>query len=126
MSNHKSETNRAIEYLDGLLREAVEAGADTIELERVPEGLEICFLTRGAGGGTVLEDRELEAELFALIVHRAGLEDRARGKMAWSMPGGSLTIAVEEYDSFGEYCLRLRLAKLRPPGHSRGPSPNRR
>lgn len=109
MSNTENKTNQATDYLDRLLHEAVDAGADTVELERVPEGLEICFLVSGSGLGKVLKDRTLEHELIELIVHQAGLENRVKGKMNWNISGKTCSITVEEYDSFGESCFRLKL-----------------
>jgi hypothetical protein len=108
MSNNKK-TNQATDYLDRLLHEAVEAGADTVELERVPEGLEICFLAGGSGLGKVLKDRTLEARLIELIVRRAGLKNQVKSKMNWNISGKTCSITVEEYDSFGESCFRLKL-----------------
>ncbi|MBI4662449.1 MAG: hypothetical protein HY735_26835 [Verrucomicrobia bacterium] len=116
MSSKEREAKRAVEYLNRLLHEAVEAGADTVELERVPGGLEICFLAGGTGLGTVLQDRTLEAELVELIVHRAGLEwvgKASHGAMNWGIGGKDFRIAVEEYDSFDESCFRLKLGKDR-------------
>jgi hypothetical protein len=110
MNSNTDEQKRAVEYLIGLLHEAAEAGADTVELERVPGGLEISILARGSGLGTVLKDRALESELMELIVQRAGLEKRVKGKMNWSVFGENCRITVEEYDSFGEPCFRLKLS----------------
>jgi hypothetical protein len=109
MSAKGNATERATEYLNGLLREAVEAGADAVELERVPEGLEICLLWGGSGAGTVLKDPALETALFGLIARRAGLRERVKGKMDWKVLGENRSITVEEYDSFGECCFRLKL-----------------
>lgn len=103
----------ATDYLNRILSQAVESGADTVELERVPEGLEICFLAAGTGIGTVLKGRELESELIELVVRRAGLEIRATGRMDWNIRGENCPITVEEYDSFGESCFRLKLGKPR-------------
>lgn len=118
MSRKERETDRAADYLNHLLTQAAEAGADTVLLERVPGGLEICFLAGGAGLGTVLKDRELESELIELVVRRAGLENRATGRMDWDIRGENWPVTVEEYDSFGESCFRLKLGKAhsRPRG----------
>ena len=86
-SKNRQETERAAHYLNGLFCQAVDADADTLPLERVPEGLEICFFTGGTGVGNVLNDRKLEAELIALVVRRAGLGKRAKGKMNWNLRG---------------------------------------
>ncbi len=109
MKKNENGKDQAAEYLDRLLHEAVEAGADTVELERVPEGLEICFLKGGSGLGHVLKDQTLEEELIELIVRRAGLENRVKGKMNSDIGGKNCRITVEEYDSFGESCFRLKL-----------------
>jgi hypothetical protein len=114
MGDEQSETERATEYLNKLLREAVEAGADTVELERVPEGLEVCVLVAGSGIGTVLKSRALEEALIQLVVRRARLENRASGKLDWNVLGANRRITVEEYDSFGESCFRLRLDRAKP------------
>ncbi|SPE63056.1 hypothetical protein SBV1_950007 [Verrucomicrobia bacterium] len=114
MSTQDHESQRATDYLNGLLHEAVESGADTVELERVPEGLEICFLAAESGIGTVLKDRALEEELFDLIIRRGKLGNRGRGKMDWNVLGEDRRITVEQYDSFGEACFRLKLDKPQP------------
>lgn len=109
MSKNPNKRERAIEYLSQILHEAVDTGADTVTLERVPDGLEICFLRAGSGVGTVLEDRALESALIELLVRRAGLEKRTRGELKWNIHGQERGIRVEEYDSFGESCFRLKL-----------------
>lgn len=119
-SKHKNQSEQAADYLDRILCQAVEAGADTVELERVPEGLEICFRAASTGIGTVLKDRKLESGLFELVVGRAGLESRAKGTMNWNIRSEDRAIAVEEYDSFGESCFRLKLGKARPRQRLRG------
>lgn len=113
MNNNSKKTNRAVEYLDDLLHDAFEVGADTIEFERVPGGLEVCILRAGTGLGRVLKDPKFESELIELIVERAGLEERVHGKLKWKINGQDCVIAVEEYDSFGESCFRLTLGKPR-------------
>ena len=57
MSAKERETEGATEYVNDLLHEALQAGADTVELEGVPEGLEICSLVAASWIGMVLEDR---------------------------------------------------------------------
>jgi hypothetical protein len=111
MNNQATRSNPVSDYLNSILSEAVAAGADRIELERVPEGLEICIFAGAIGVGKILRNRILEAELLELVVQRAGLEDRVKGKMLWTILGQDRAIAVEEYNSFGESCFRLKLAK---------------
>jgi hypothetical protein len=108
---NQNETERAVEYLNRILHQAVDAGAATVELERVPEGLEISFIAGGSGSGTLLKDSELESELIELLVVRAGLEDQPKGKLKWNIHGQERAISVEEYDCFGESCFRLKLGR---------------
>jgi hypothetical protein len=104
--------------LQAYLDEAVEAGADAIILEYVPEGLEVCFMFGDTGAGRILEDSKLAGALMELIGDRAGLDDRTEGTMTWLVHGQSVGITVEEYDTFGECAFRLKLTKRTPPrGH---------
>jgi len=103
----------AAALLQSILDRAAEVGADSVDLEREPEGLEIMYVAGHTGVGGLLENRELEGPLFALIERRAGLRNKARGRFTWNVQGRSRTIAVEEYDSFGEVCFRLKLGPVR-------------
>jgi hypothetical protein len=116
MSKSQEKTQRAVEYLNDILHKAVDTESDTVLLERVPEGLEISFLRGGSGVGIVLEDRALESELIGLLVRRAGLERRVHGRLKWEIHGQERVIRVEEYDSFGESCFRLKLGRPRAFG----------
>lgn len=111
MNEPQDVPREAVECLDRLFDQAFGAGADAIEFERVPEGLEVSVVKAGSGIGTVLEDPELESELIELIVARAGLQERSRGKLTWTVRGKERVIEVEEYDSFGESCFRMKLGK---------------
>jgi len=111
VSRNENKNKHAADYLDRLLHEVVEAGADTVELERIPEGLEICFMAGGSGLGNVLKDRTLDHELVDFVVSRAGLRRRVKGQMNWNIFGKDHLITVEEYDSFGESCFRLKFSK---------------
>jgi hypothetical protein len=42
-------------------------------------------------------------------VARAGLQEGSKGKSTWTVRGKERVIAVEEYDSFGESCFRMKL-----------------
>jgi hypothetical protein len=109
MNEPRNIPNEAVGYLNRLLNHAFDAGADAIEFERVPEGLEVSLLKAGSGIGTVIEDPELESGLIELIVARAALKKRPRGKLTWTVHGKDRVIAVEEYDSFGESSFRMKL-----------------
>jgi hypothetical protein len=104
---------RAEQQLQSYLAEAVEAGAGEIVLAYVPEGLEVMFMLGDTGAGRVLEDSQLAGKLIQLVAHRAELDIKAKGTMAWTVRGQTVRIAVEQYDSFGECAFRL---KLKPSG----------
>lgn len=122
MSNSKEKNTEAAraakQRLQAYLEEAVEAGANAIVLEYVPEGLEVCFMLGDTGAGRILEDSKLAGALMQLIGDRAGLDTKTRGTMTWLVHGQTLKITVEEYDSFGECAFRLKLKKTTPAhGH---------
>ena len=100
---------KAVELLQSILDHAAEVGADTVDLERVPEGLESLFGVGHTAVGGLLETPELERPLIRLLVRRARLNRKSGGNFRWDIQGQSRTIAVEEYDSFGEACFRLKL-----------------
>ncbi len=65
MSNNEPGDERANTYLIDLLDEAARAGADTVELKRISEGLKIGLLKSGCGSGRLLKDAAWESELSA-------------------------------------------------------------
>jgi hypothetical protein len=104
--------------LQAYLDEAIEAGANAIVLEYVPEGLEVCFMLGDTGAGRILKDSKLAGALMQLIGDRAGLDTKTQGTMTWLVHGQPVGITVAEYDSFGECAFRLKLKKKTPPrGH---------
>ncbi|MBI5030125.1 MAG: hypothetical protein HZB51_06325 [Chloroflexi bacterium] len=113
MTTNHGRKDAAREKLQQILEEAAEGGADSIELEYAPEGLEISTLVGSTGIGNVLDDRMLAREIIGLIIDRAKLENKSRGVMNWILVGKPRNIIVEEYDSFGESAFRLILGKPR-------------
>ncbi|MBI4623971.1 MAG: hypothetical protein HY736_12240 [Verrucomicrobia bacterium] len=111
MKNETAAETRAVELLQSILDRAAEVGADMVDLERVPDGLEILYCSGHTGVGGLLETPELEAPLIKLIVRRARLHRKAGGSFTWKVQGRNRTIAVEEYDSFGEACFRLKFGR---------------
>jgi hypothetical protein len=97
--------------LQQILEEAVSAGANSIELEYVAEGLAVMYMFGSTGSGDVIDDRALASGIIRLIVERARLARKSRGVMNWMLLGKQYNIAVEEYDSFGESAFRLILGK---------------
>jgi hypothetical protein len=101
----------ANDLLQQMLEEALEVGATSIELEREPDGLEVSYMVGDSGFGHLISDDETESALFDLIFQLADLEERLRGTMEVELLGKPRTIYVQQYESFGETCLRLFLQK---------------
>ena len=112
----------ASEKLQEIIEEALQCGADSIELEYTDGGLEISYMAGHTGLGHILTDRTLARELLGLIVASAGLEDKSRGVITWTRAGKPYPIRVEEYDSFGESAFRLKLGKPQPARKGQRPS----
>ena len=104
---------RAFAALQSILEGAVNAGADSVELEYVTEGLEVAYMFGNRGMGSVLKDRTLVSGIIGLIIERAKLQDKSRGVMEWASGDKMYRIKVEEYESFGESAFRLILEKSR-------------
>ena len=113
MRTHDDQGDRALQKLQQVLEEAVSAGADSIELEYVAEGLEVMYTFGSTGSGDVIGDRVLASGIIRLIIDRAKLARRSRGVMNWTLLGKQYNIMVEEYDSFDESAFRLTLGKPR-------------
>jgi hypothetical protein len=111
MHTDNGRKEKELQKLQQMLEEAVSAGADSIELEYVAEGLEVMFVFGSTGYGDVIGDRVLASGIIRLIVDRAKLARKSRGVMSWTLFGKQYNIAVEEYDSFGESAFRLVLRK---------------
>lgn len=108
---HNDIEARAEKQLKAYLEEAVSGGADSIILEYVPEGLEICFVFGDTGTGCILKDFKVAGDIMQLIGERAGLDTKSKGTMTWEIQDQAVKIAVEEYNSFGECAFRLKLAR---------------
>ncbi len=97
--------------LNSLIEEALKSGADSIELEYVPEGLEVTYMFGNMGIGEIIDDRSVIREIVRELIREAKLEHQTRGTLQWTSGGKSYKIRVEEYESFGESTFRLVLSK---------------
>ena len=61
-----NDKNEALGKLQQILEEAIDIGADSIELEYVDGGLEVCYMLGGMGVGTILADRRLVSEIIRI------------------------------------------------------------
>jgi hypothetical protein len=87
----------------------VAGNSDSVLLEPVPEGLEVCWRAGDAGLGTVVSIKDGN-RIARFIVRAAGLEQHDRGVLAMKVAGEIRQISVESYEHFGEWAYRLRLA----------------
>jgi len=113
MCDDDSKGIEGLQALQRILEDAIEAGADAVELEYVDDGLEICCTFGNMGWGHVLTERGLIGQVIETVVEKANLEKRPRGKMHIDLFGKQQTIIVEEYESFGESVFRLILKESR-------------
>jgi hypothetical protein len=110
MSNRVNNEAEVLRVLGGILEEAIDAGANVVELEYVDSGLEACYMFGNMGIGTLIKP-ELEGEVISIIVKKAKLGKRLSGKMQMELNGEKHSIIVEEYESFGETAFKLILEK---------------
>jgi len=94
-------------FLYGVVQRAAEGGANMVDFERVPEGLEITAFVGHSGIGDLVDDSKLESAIFKLV--DAGSKTKRDGSSTIEMVihGEPQKLRVEWYDSFGEACFRL-------------------
>jgi hypothetical protein len=98
--------------LQSILERALAGNADSVELEPVLEGLEVCWRVGNTGLGNVVSTAEGN-RITRFIVPAASLERHDHGLMTMEVAGESRKISVEAYEHFGEWAYRLRLAPAR-------------
>jgi hypothetical protein len=94
------------------MERALAGDADSVSLEPVPEGLEVCWIVGNTGLGTVVSTHEGN-RITRFIVRGAGLERHDRGVLAMKVAGKDRDISVESYEHFGEWAYRLRVVPIR-------------
>ena len=98
--------------LQDIVERALARNADSIELEPVPEGLEVCWRVGDTGLGTVVSNKEGN-RITRFIVRAAGLERHDKGIMSMTVAGERVQVSVEMYEHFGEWAYRLSLVPAR-------------
>src|SRR6516225_4973067 len=93
---------RAFQELVRVLEEAVRAGVNSIGLEYKGRELMVFHQAGPLGLGASRIPQELQQDVIAELVKRAGLSRKSRGKMQIRLLGKDYDAVVEEYDSFGE------------------------
>jgi hypothetical protein len=118
MLDNSDKPARAFQELVRVLDEALRAGALSVGLEYKGRDLMVFHNVGGVGLGASRIPQELQQDVIAELVKRAGLSRKSRGKMQVSLHGKDYEAVVEEYDSFGEsaYNLSLRERKKKAGG----------
>ena len=91
------------------VEEAVRAGVNSVGLEYKGRDLMVFHNVGGVGLGASRISQELQQELVAELVKRAGLSRKSRGKIQVCLLGKDYEAVVEEYDSFGESAFTITL-----------------
>ena len=103
--NSEQVTKRLLEMLET----AKNGNFDRIELEWQHEGLEVTFFTGSKGVGGIPFEAGEDSAVLELIDAHTKFKPSGQGRCDLSGLGWGTPIDVEEYNSFGESCLRLRL-----------------
>jgi hypothetical protein len=115
MTSRRTQTSvRPPAALQAIVERALAGNADSVVLEPVPEGLEVCWMAGNTGLGTVVSAEEGN-RITRFIVFAAGLERHDRGVLVMKVAGESREVSVETYEHFGEWAYRLWLV----PGRKR-------
>jgi hypothetical protein len=94
------------------MERALAGSVDSVLLEPVSEGLEVCFRVGNTGLGTVVSTDEGN-RITRFIIRAAGLERHNRGVLAIKLASESREVSVESYEHFGKWAYRLRLVPIR-------------
>lgn len=113
MSSKNDRMKKASLTLHSMIEEALQTGADSIELEYVAEGLEVTYVFGDRGIGEIIDNRRVISEIVRELIEQAKLEHQSRGILEWAYGGKSYKIHVEEHESFGESAFRLILTESR-------------
>ena len=109
MPENPGKSNRAFRELVRVLEEAVRAGVKSIGLEYKGRDLMVFYQAGPLGLGAGRIPQELQQDVIAELVKRAGLSRKPRGKMQIGLLGKDYEAIVEEYDSFGESAFTITL-----------------
>jgi hypothetical protein len=99
----------AFQELVRVLEEAVQLGADSLELEYEGRDLIVYHRFGNTGLGAARIPTKLQQAVIGEIVKLAGLSRKPRGKMQVTLLGKRYEASVKEYDSFGESAFNITL-----------------
>ena len=86
--------------LQDIVERALAGDADSVSLEPVPEGLEVCWIVGNTGLGTVVSTEE-GSRITRFIVRATGLEQHNRGVLAMEVAGESERFPWKAMSTFG-------------------------
>ena len=106
----------AFKELIRVLEAAALAGMESVGLEWRGDDL-LVFHDSGSRGYVATKiAKPLQLEVIAEIVKRAQIGRKHKGNMRLRLLGQEYSVAVEEYDSFGETAFTLRLSRTSKRG----------
>ncbi len=109
VSDDDDKSALAFKELIRVLEAAAWAGVESVGLEWKGDDL-LIFHENGSVGKIA---KSLTLEVIAEIVKRAQIGRKHKGNMRLSLLGQEYSVAVEEYDRFGESAYTLSLTKRR-------------
>ena len=109
MQDNTDNSARAFQEIVRVLEEAARSGADSVGLEYKGRELIVFHNFGNMGLGASRIPQELQQDVIAELVKRAGLSRKSRGKMKVCLLGKDYEAVVEKYDSFGESAYNLNL-----------------
>lgn len=102
---------KAFRELVRVLEAAAWTGVESIGLEWKGEDLMVFHESGGVGYGATKIAKQVQLDVIAEIVKRAQIGRTHKGNMRLRLLGQEYSVAVEEYDSFGESAYTLKLKK---------------
>jgi hypothetical protein len=101
------------ELLTAIVKQAIDGGADAVELEYDSAGhLEVMFMAGNSGAGSVITESERKRALVDALWKNAKLRGRSRGgTLTVAVDGQDHKVKVEICESFGELAYRLKFKK---------------
>jgi hypothetical protein len=106
-SRKNAASSSGLKLLTSILLQAVEAGAECVEMERVSEGLEIILLSGNSGAGYVIDGTRGQEVIDSVYE----LKKPGRGRFRIRLPVEEYLVRVGTYETFGETAYQLKIAK---------------
>ena len=99
----------AFQEIVRVLEEAVRAGVNSIGLEYKDRELLVFYQAGPVGLGAGRVPQEIQQDVIAELVKRAGLSRKSRGKMQVSLLGKDYEAILEKYETFGDSAYHITL-----------------